>query len=64
MALTPAALLVLAFLEFHPRPVCTFAFPRGVVTRGTTCPRHNMLNNYEIFDTLSGLLPCVRRFTT
>jgi hypothetical protein len=61
---TPAALLVLAFLDLNPRPVCTFTFPRGVVTLGKSCPRHNMLNNYEMFGTLSGLLPCVRRFTT
>jgi hypothetical protein len=62
--MTPAALLVLAFLDLHPRPVCTPAFPRGVVTRGTTCPDHNMLNNFGLYGTFSEMLPCVRRFTT
>jgi hypothetical protein len=60
--MTPAALLVLAFLDLNPPPVCTPVFPRGVTTGGASCPHHNMLNNYEMFGTLSGLLPCVRRF--
>jgi hypothetical protein len=62
--MTLGELLVLAFLEFHQPPVCTFTFPRGVTTGGESCPRHNMLNNYEMFGTLGGLLPCVRRFIT
>lgn len=62
MALTPAALLVLAFLDLFPPPVCTFTFPQGTVTVGTPCPRGNVLNDYGVYGTLGGLRRCVRRF--
>ncbi len=60
--MTPAEILVLSFLAFYPPPVCTFAFPQGIVTGGTSCPRGNMLNDYGVYGTLSGLRRCVRRF--
>lgn len=61
-ALTPAALLVLAFLEFFPRPVCTFALPQGVVIGGLSCPRGDLGNDSGFFHDGRGLQRCVRRF--
>jgi hypothetical protein len=60
--LTPAALLVLAFLDLHPPPVCTLAFPQGAVTIGESCPSNNVLNGFGMYGTLGGLRRCVRRF--
>jgi hypothetical protein len=57
---TIGELLVLAFLEFHPLPVCTFAYPHGVVTHETSCPSKDLGNDSGISDQKR----CVRRFIT
>ena len=60
--MTPAELLVLSFLAFHPPPVCTFAFPQGDVLAGKSCPANNSLNGYGLYATVGGLRRCVPRF--
>jgi hypothetical protein len=64
--LTPAALLVLAFLEFNPFPVCTFVHPQGMATddarRELPCPPYDMGNVSGFFHDGMGLKKCVRRF--
>lgn len=54
--MTPGELLVLAFLAFNPRPVCTIAFPQGVVTDGTVCPPRDISTDSR----LANGLPCIR----
>lgn len=60
--MTPAELLVLAFLAFNPLPVCTFAFPHGDVLVGKSCPPGNMWNDFELFHDGKATQRCVRRF--
>jgi hypothetical protein len=61
--MTLGELLVLAFLEFHPLPVCTFAYPHGVVTHETSCPAKDLGNDAGLFNDGKGLKRCTRRFT-
>jgi hypothetical protein len=60
--MSQAALLVLAFLEFNPLPVCTPAMPHGEAVRDalgeTSCPSQDMGNDSGIVDQKH----CVRRF--
>jgi hypothetical protein len=59
--LTPAALLVLAFLEFFPRPVCTFDHVQ-VALQAPDCPRHDITTDSGLIRTERGLMRCARRF--
>jgi hypothetical protein len=56
--MTLGELLVLSFLAFQPRPVCTVEYPHGVVTGGMSCPAGALGNDSGIFDGV----PCIRRF--
>lgn len=56
--MTLGELLVLSFLALHPRPVCTAAYPQGIVTDEISCPRNDISNVGGFFDGM----PCIRRF--
>lgn len=56
--MTLGELLVLSFLAFNPRPVCTERYPQGTVTDEPSCPAGALGNDSGI---VNGY-PCIRRF--
>ncbi len=59
--MTPAELLVLAFLELFPLPVCTVDLPQGAVG-GYPCPRGDIGVDAGLTQSHRGLIACVRFF--
>ena len=59
--LTPSVLLVLAFLDLHPPPVCTPALPNGARMM-LVCDPHDTGNDSGLIRYQGKLHRCARRF--
>ncbi len=60
--MSPATLLVLAFLDLFPLPVCTLAFPFGDVMSEPSCPGKDLGNDSGLMHNGIQNIRCVRRF--
>ncbi len=56
--MTLGEVLVLSFLAFNHRPICTERYPQGVVADGPSCPKNDLGNDSGLIEGV----PCVRRF--
>lgn len=60
--MTLGELLVLSFLAFNPRPVCTERYPQGFVVDKPSCPPGNLGNDSGLYNDGTGTRECARRF--